>query len=291
MTPQKFSLLFAILSAISLSAHAGEASGEFTAGNRPPIKPKYAAAFETRDQRDARKRAIEIVLSEEPVDVVAAAAELDPHSNVINQKALMDHNYVLLWVRPGNDVSMNATYSATMTQYMEMTPERMKAELTVNTPDRVAGRVFSPKPLKTMSGDVFSINLTFSTTVTHPPAGTKLPSGGGEPGKAFNALMAAMASKNWDGIKSHVTPKTLESFNDSDRSAKENLDDALQTLGMFLPKKPGKITGGELRDDTAILDLEAELFEGQDGLFLIQMTKDGQRWLFNRANRAGMIDK
>jgi len=93
----------------------GEASGQFTAGKRPPIKPKYAAAYATHDQRDARKFAIEVVLSEEPIDVVEAAAELDPHSNVINQKALRDHNYVLLWVRPDNDVSMNATYSETMT--------------------------------------------------------------------------------------------------------------------------------------------------------------------------------
>jgi hypothetical protein len=172
-----------------------------------------------------------------------------------------------------------------------MTPDRMKAEMTVNTPDRVAGRVFSPKPLKTMNGDVYSINLTFSTAVTHPPAGTPLPAGGGEPGKVFNALLAAMTKKNWDGIKSNVSAKTLKSFEDADRSPQENLDDALQTLGMFLPKKPGKITGGELRGDIARLDLEAELFEGQDGLFLIQMVKDGQRWLFNRASRAGMIDK
>src|SRR5947209_578833 len=129
----------------------GEASGQFTAGKRPPIKPKYAAAYETRDQRDARKSAIEVVLSEEPIDVVAAAAELDPHSNVINQKALRDHNYVLLWVRPDNDVSMNATYSDTMTQYVEMTGSRMTADLTTNSRDKVAGRIFSPKPLKTRS--------------------------------------------------------------------------------------------------------------------------------------------
>ena len=68
------------------------------------------------------------MLSEEPIDVVEAAAELDPHTNVINQKALRDHNYVLLWVRPDNDVSMNATYSDTMTQYVEMTGSRMTAE-------------------------------------------------------------------------------------------------------------------------------------------------------------------
>src|SRR5258706_14949653 len=89
--------------AFALPALAGEASGEFTAGKRAPIRPKYAAAYETRDQRDARKMAIEVVLSEEPIDVVAAAAELDAHTNVINQKALRDLKYALLWVRTAND--------------------------------------------------------------------------------------------------------------------------------------------------------------------------------------------
>jgi hypothetical protein len=290
MTRLKLSLL-ALALTLPLSAFAGEASGEFTAGKRPPIKPKYAAAFETRDQGDARKRAVEVVLSEEPVDLTEAVGELDPHTSVINQKALMEHNYVLLWVRPGNAVSMNATYSATMTQFIDTTSDGLKAELTSNTPDRVAGRVFSPKPLKTMSGEAYSINLTFSTSVTHAPAGTKLPAGGGAPGKAFNALQTAMTKKDWDGIKSNVTAKRLESFNDADRSAKENLDDALQTLRMFLPKKPGKITGGELRGDVAILDLEGELFEGQNGLFQIKMIKAGDHWLFDRSTRVGSIDK
>lgn len=290
MLRKRILLTFALLLAFSTSAFAGEASGEFVAGKRDPIKPKYAAAFETRDQRDARKIAIEVVLSEAPIDVVAAAAELDPHTNVINQSALSEHNYVLLWVRPDNDVSMNATYSATMTQFVEMTSDRMKAEMTANTPDRVAGRIFSPKSLKTMDGETYSIDLTFSTAVTHPPAGTKLPAGGGEPGKSFKALQAAIANKSWEGIISHVTPKTLESFNESYRTPKENLDDAVQTLGLWLPKKAGKVTGGELRGDIAVLELEAELFEGQNGLFLVKMVKAGPQWVFDRAARAGMID-
>lgn len=286
----RLKVFLALVLTLPLSAFAGEASGEFTAGKRPPIKPLYAAAFETRDQRDARKRAVEVVLSEEPVDLAEAVGELDPHTSVINQKALMEHNYVLLWVRPGNDVSMNATYSATMTQFIDTTSDGLKAELTSNTPDRVAGRVFSTKPLKTMDGETYSINLTFSTAVTHAPAGTKLPAGGGAPGKAFDALQTAMTKKDWDGIKSNVTAKRLESFNDADRSAKENLDDALQTLRMFLPKKPGKITGGALRGDVAILDLEGELFEGQNGLFQIKMVKTSDRWLFDRATRVGSIE-
>jgi hypothetical protein len=274
-----------------LIALGGDASGQFTAGKRPPIRPKYAAAYETRDQRDARKIAIEVVLSEEPIDVVQAAAELDPHTNVINQKALSDHNYVLLWVRPDNDVSMNATYSDTMTQYVEMTGSRMTADLTTNTRDKIAGRIFSPKPLKTMDGDEYTIDLKFSTEVTHPPAGTKLPADGGEPGKALKALQAAIAKKSWEGIKSTVSAKNAESFDESYRTPKENLDDAIQTLGFWLPKKGGKITGGELRGDSAILNLEGELFENQNALFLVRMVKENSRWVFDRATKAGMIDK
>jgi hypothetical protein len=272
-------------------ALGGEASGQFTAGKRPPIRPKYAAAYETRDQRDARKTAIEVVLSEEPIDIAEAAAELDPHMNVIIQKALRDHNYVLLWVRPDNDVSMNATYSATMTQYIEMTGSRMIADLTTNTRDKVTGRIFSPKPLKTMDGDDYTIDLKFSTEVTRTPAGTKLAADGGEAGKAFNALQSAIAKKSWTGIKGNVTAKTLESFYESDRTETENLADAIQTLGFHLPKKPGKITGGELRGDSAILNVEGELVEGQNALFLVRMVKDGSKWVFDRATNAGLIDK
>ena len=58
-------------------AFGGDASGQFAAGKRPPIKPKYAAAYETRDQRDARKTAVEVVLSEEPIDVLPEAEEID----------------------------------------------------------------------------------------------------------------------------------------------------------------------------------------------------------------------
>jgi len=272
-------------------ALGGDASGQFTADKRAPIKPKYAAAYETHDQRDARKTAIEVVLSEEPIDVAEAAAELDPHSNVINQKALRDHNYVLLWVRPDNDVSMNATYSETMTQYVEMSGSRMTADLTTNTRDKVAGRISSPKPLKTMDGDEYSIDLKFSTEVTRPPAGTKLPADGGEPGKVLKTLQAAIAKKSWEGIKTNVSAKNVESFDESYRTPKENLDDAIQTLGFWLPKKAGKVTGGELRGDSAILNLEGELFENQNALFLVRMVKENSRWVFDRATKAGMIDK
>jgi hypothetical protein len=267
---------------VALPALAGEASGQFKTSKRVPIRPKYAAAYESRDQRDARKRVIEVVLSEEPVNAAAAVLELDPHTSVINQSALMNHNYVLLWVRPGNDVSMNATYTENMTQFADMTPGRLQAKIDVLTADHVSGRLFTTEPVKTMDGETYSLDLKFSTDITRAPAGTKLPAGGGEAGKALATLRRAIAKKDWNAIRNGVTPQRAESFSD--------VDDAIQTFAIWLPKKPGKITGGEIRGDSAILDLEGEIFEGQPGLFLVRMVRSGDKWLFDRATRAGFID-
>src|SRR5882724_2608750 len=202
----KFGALFTLLAAIAVQAVAGEALGEFKCAGRKSILPKYAAAFEARDQRDPRKRIVEVVLSEAPVDAAAAAADLDPHTNVINQPALMDHDYILLWVRPGDDVSMNATYGERMLQLVDMTGSMgdLKAEMKTSTADRVDGRLWSPKPVKTDSG-TWSVDVHFAADVVRVPAGTRLPADGGEPGKAFKALLAARAAKNWGAIQKSVT--------------------------------------------------------------------------------------
>jgi len=258
----------------ALTLYFAVASGQFTVTGRDPIRPKYAVAFETRDQRDARKRVIEVVLSEEPVDVKAALMEIDPHTQVINQPAMIDHNYIILWVRPDNDVSMNASYG--VTQYVDMTPGSLEANISVYTPDHVTGRLHTTRDVKTMGDEKYSIDVKFDTDVTRLPPGTKLAAGGGDAGKALTALFAAVSKKNYDGIKSHVTPRVADMFTDR--------DDAIQTLGIWLPKKAGKITGGELRGDTAVLEMEA------DYLYLVQMVKSGDKWVYDRSTRAGFID-
>src|SRR5437763_1642462 len=209
MRPYSWIPAIALLAAPALFA---DVTGQFTTDKRPPIKPKYAAAFETRDSRDARKRAIEVVLSEEPVDVAAAIGELDPHTVLINQKGLQGpHNYILLWVRPGNDVSMNATYSATMTQFADFTGGRFNADIKTLTADTVAGHVWMSSPAKTMDGGTYSIDVTFSAPITHGPASTKLAAGGGEPGKALQSLFGAISKKSWNDIKGGVAEHALHS--------------------------------------------------------------------------------
>ena len=104
--------------ASSAPASAQTASGAFKSQPEGSITPKVAAAYVVRDQFNPRQNQIEVILSTAAVDVAKAVAELGPHTAVINDAALKDTNYVLIWIGADGKVSMNATFSKTMTQLL-----------------------------------------------------------------------------------------------------------------------------------------------------------------------------
>jgi hypothetical protein len=280
--------VFALASAVSTEAQT--ASGAFTAQPGGSINPKVAAAYSVRDQFNPRQRHIEVILSTTPVDVAKAVAELGPHEVVINDPAVSGSNYVLLWVESDGKVSMNATFGKTMTQYVDRTDNStLKAELTTNTKDRVAGRLFTPAPVKTQDGTTYTVDLTFSAPVAAPPAATALPAGGGDPGKALASLFAARQKKDWAALKAAFSPAATERFVKSYNNDQENLKDALDTMDFWLPNKNATIIGGQVRGDTAIVEVEGPLASGVKVLTVVRMIKAPAGWLFDRAQMAGML--
>jgi hypothetical protein len=286
------SFIAAVLLARAVSAGAGDASGSFAVkgpkGARA-IRPTNAAAFVTRDTRNPRQEVIEVVLSDQPLDAAAAAAALAPHTDAINQKALMQRDYVLLWVRPDGGVSMNATFGATMTQYIEKTGATFKATLTENTPTRVAGRVFTTSPVTTMDGESFAVELTFAADVSRLPAGKALPAGGADPGKALLAFLAAVSAKNWPAIEAASSPRALKFFKADYRSPEENAENARETLGVWLPRTGLAVTGGTLRTDSADLEIEGDMFPGTKGLYVARLVRIDGVWKFDGAAMIGML--
>ena len=272
------------------TAAAQTASGAFTAQPGGAITPKVAAAYIVRDQFNPRQRHVEVVLSTTPVDVAKAVAELGPHEVVINDPAVQGANYVLLWIESDGKVSMNATFGKTMTQFLDRTDgSSLKAELTTNTREKVAGRVFTSAPVKTRDGTTYTVDLTFSAPVAAPPAGTALPAGGGDPGKALASFFDARQKKDWAALKAAFSPAAAAMFVKSYNDDKENLTDALETMNFWLPNKDATITGGQLRGDTAILDVEGPLASGVKVLTVVRMIKGQSGWLFDRAQMAGML--
>jgi hypothetical protein len=270
---------------------AQTASGAFKAKPEGDITPKVAAAYVVRDQFNPREKRIEVILSTAPVDVGKAVADLSPHTAVINDPALKDTNYVLLWIGSDGQVSMNATFSKTMTQFVDRASAdgALRVQLTTNTPDKVAGRIFTPAPVKTMGGSTYTADLTFSAPVAKAAAGTALPAGGGDPGKALLGFMTARQKKDWPALKAALSPAASEKFIKSYNDDKENLTDTLETLNFWLPAKETKITGGTLTGEVAVLDVEGVMASGVKALTLVRLIKGPSGWLFDSAAMAGML--
>jgi hypothetical protein len=277
--------------ASSALASAQTASGAFKSQPEGSITPKVAAAYVVRDQFNPRQSEIEVILSTAAVDTAKAVAELSPHMAVINDPALKDTNYVLLWIGAGGKVSMNATFSKTMTQFVDRASAdgALRAELTTNTPDKIAGRIFTPAPVKTANGSTYTLDLTFSAPVAKAPSGTALPAGGGEPGKALLGFFAARQKKDWPSLKAALSPSASERFVKSYNDDKENLTDLLDTLNFWLPLKDAKITGGTLAGEVAVVDVEGVLASGVKALTLVRLIKRPSGWLFDSATMAGML--
>lgn len=268
---------------------AGTVTGQFKLEGGGVIAPKAAVAYPVREQYDARTESVEIVLSKERIDATAAANALNPHTEAINQDAVRQDNYVLLWVTPDGRVSMNATFVATMSQYLDETGGGLMATLTANTPGKIAGRIFTPTPVKVMSGGSYTCDITFEVDVTRPAAGIPLSPGGGEPGRAFTAVMAAAQKKNWPALRGGISEDLRKMFDADYRTPKENLAYAIDFLQTSLPKVGRKVTRGILRGEIATLEIEGEMFAGQKALYFVRMVRSKGAWLFDGATLAGFV--
>jgi len=271
-----------------VEARTGSASGTVKSATGT-IAPTFATAYVVRDSQHPRQKLVELLLTETAVNPAPLRDALDPNVVAINLPELRDRNYVLLWVAADGSVRMNATYSKTMTQYVNDSSGGLKGEFTTNTPTKVEGRIYSPAPLKTVDGPTYTIDVKFSADVIPALTGTPLPAGGGDPGQAFLALTDAVAKKNWNGIKAGLSPKILPSYDQSYNTPAENLASAVDILSARIPIAKAKVTGGFLVSPTvAVIEFEGERF-GTTWVEVARMEKTGAAWQFVDSAPVGMI--
>jgi hypothetical protein len=273
-----------------LSSRApGEASGTVAVTGMGTIAPTHATAYLTRDRRNARESRTEILLTDVVVDATAIQAAFDPHMVAINDDAIRDRNYVLLWADAGGAIGMNATFSKTMTQFVDDTSGGLRVTWTTRSAARLEGRVYSTAPLRTMDGTAYTVDLRFAVDVPSPPVGDALPAGGGDPGKALLAFLGAVAAKDWDAIRAASSPAALQIFDKSYNTPQENAADVADLVDAWIPKGRRVVARGLLSGDSALLDVEGEMFPGTMGLSRVRMVKAGSVWQFDRAAMAGML--
>ncbi len=285
-------VVIALVALVANPAGADSASGTFVVSggkSAGTIAPKAAAAFTVRDRRDMRTPVAEVVLSEIAIAAAAAVGALQPHTHAINQDALQDRDYILLWVAPDGHVSMNATFGKTMTQFVDSVGDGLQATLTMNTPERVAGRVFTPKPVTTMGGETYTVDVSFDVAVARQEKGTALPSGGGAPGAALTTFLAAVKRGDWAEIKPLLSPAAVEMFDKSYNSPAENAASLSDILQAWLPREKLSIAGGEERGEVADLEIAGDMFPGTPAIYLARMRRSGGNWQFEAASLLGML--
>jgi hypothetical protein len=291
--PWVLALVFSglVLSGLGV-AHAGPISGKFVLDGKP-VPVSEVAAFRVRDQFNPRTVETYVMLTAKPVDRATIGASLDPYAVAINDPAVRDADYIAFSVRANGEIGMNAHVGGT--QYLDTSGTMMGqrgsliANCKENTPTRIACSVKTEKPVKSMDGPTWSVDLTFEADVLARTSGKPLAKDGEAPGKALLALRAAVGGNDLAKILALLTPEEAKSYQEDWRTPAENLVSAKDILDARLPKKP-KITGGELvANDHAVLEVEGEPYENGRMLYLVEMRLVNGHWLYEQSSVAGML--
>jgi len=272
---------------------AAPVSGQFELDGKA-TKPAQAAAFRVRDQFHPREVETYVMLTATAVDKEAIKASLDPYSTAINDPAVSgDNDYLAFWIKANGETQMNAHVGGV--QYVDSSGKIMGQQGSLlatckeNTAARVACTVKTAKPVKSMDGPSWSLDVSFESEVNARAAGKAMAADGEAPGKALMALRGALAGKDLARILGMLTPEQAKSYNEDWRSPEENLESAKEILDMRVPKEP-KITGGEwLADDRAVLEVEGTPYPNGKMLYLVEMRKVDGQWRYADSTPAGLL--
>lgn len=273
-------------------AAADSASGQFVLDGKA-LKTDHAVAFRKREFSDARSFSTNVLLTAKPLDRAAIAAEIDPHSAALRDEALSgNEGFVTLSVAADGKVTMNAMVGGV--QYIDSSgeimggPGSLQADCSTNTDKRVACSVKTKAPVKSFDGPTWTLEVSFDTEILSRPAGKPLGKDGGEPGKAFGALVAASTGDDLGKILAGLAPDNAQMFESEYSTPEDNLSRVKQWFEWNLPAKP-KVTGGEITDDTALLEVESQPDPDSRMLYLVAMERHGGRWGFKSAQVLGML--
>ena len=260
--------------AVTIAAAAGDVpkvSGSITANGKTTVL-KYAYAMPKPDPFDKKKSATFVVVTDQEVPSAALADEFEfmgwyEKANLNGFAVLIDGDKKVV---SGNVYSPKLKHNGFSGVSMQ------QVELTAMTPQRIAGKVFLPKP-GDFFGDTYQYTATFDLpvvavkeAVAPPPKGTPLPAGGGEPAKAYMAYSKAIASGDMKGLRKLVAAERAKQMDSKEFKEMFGLIQAMQ------PKNV-KITGGAVDGDTATL-----LATAKDGKEVsngtITMVREGGAW-------------
>lgn len=137
---------------------------------------------------------------------------------------------------------------------------------------RVAGRCSTTTPGK-LFDDAYDFDLTYDVPLMTIPKPSPLNAGGGEPGKAYSALVKAIQAADWNAAHLRLRPDEVPS---TPPKAAE-VRDYFHGLALNYPKSV-TVTGGLIKGNRANLDIKGTHYEGKKTRGVVMMKKIDTGW-------------
>jgi hypothetical protein len=222
------------------AAHAADsASGYFRIGDARLDVTRAVAVIEEASDPSETDHTL-VFLSAAPLDTGKIAAAFDPMDAVREQEPV--GGYIRLCIdADGSDCGLFFSPEGFNSGgYGELKLDRHDAQ-------HVAGRFALAKPEDFM-GRSYQFDLRFDSPIT-PPPGTALPAGGGEPGRAYNAYLSALAKGDLAALRTMAGEDGGWRYPEDDPTAAK---EALKSARDEQPVR-AEILRGRLHGDEAIL--------------------------------------
>ena len=244
--------LFASALWLSPAAIAADtASGYFRLGEQR-IEPRHAIAVQTDRESTPGETETWVYLSVSSFDAAPVASAFDPDDGVREQASdEPSGSYVKLCVSAeGHECGLDFAHRGPTRNFSS--GGHGELALAAQTPQRIAGTFKLPEA-EDFFEETYQFDLTFDVAIT-PPPGTALPAGGGEPGKAYQVYLAALAQGDFDVLRELADESGAYRFPEDDPTS------AKETLKSLRDEQPvaAEISHGRVNGDQAVLWVKGE---------------------------------
>lgn len=253
------------------STHAaGAASGYFRMGD-VRLDVRHAIAVVDEESESGEGDNTFVFLSAAPLDAAKVAAAFEPMDAVREQDPEGGYIRVCVDAEGGDCGLFFSPDGFNSGGYGESSLEHNDAR-------RIAGRFVLAEPEDFM-GEAYQFDVRFDTAIT-PLPGTPLPPGGGDPGKAYNAYLAALAKGDL---------ATLRAMAGEDGGWRYPQDDALAAKEALKSARDGQplqaqVVRGRLHGSEAVLWVRGVDRDDIPRAGRVRMVKAGAGWRFGEAD-------
>ncbi len=255
---------------------ADAATGSFRLGEQT-IAPRHAIAVQAGSGVTPGEIETWVYLSVSPFDAAPVAAAFDP-DDAVRAQARDDASgsYVKLCIgSDGSECGVNFEHRGPSRNFS--TGGYGELVLATQTSQRIAGRWTLVEP-EDFFDETYQFDLGFDVAIT-PAPGTDLPAGGGEPGKAYQVYLTALAQGDFATLRKLAGEAGAYRFPEDDSTS------AKETLKSLRDEQPviATISRGRVNGDAAVLWVEGADRDDINRQGRVLMRRKQGDWRFEEA--------